>query len=709
MIIFLGLLIICINLLVYWPSLFHLFRHDEWYFFLSSKDTLPSWRFIIKYTDWQLYLPYDRLIFRPLHHCGLALNRVLFDANYTGPHILAFIKHMIAVFLLWFILRRIKKSPVAFFFALLFSLLVTGIDPVIWPHLDAYIITTIFVLLAIYIFDSTINSKFSFNLGFSIVGMLIFLTMLTTELGLIMPFVFFMAFLFICGKGDKKKGLKKAFLSLFIIPLFLWGVLYSMHLYFAYPNFNMVKQSSFAGFLKVIPNIGRIAMLLLSGNLLPMFVKTIFSDKVYFCMQLYNPIVPLFVLPFIFLLFQLRIINFSDKRIILPLLLLISMIFLVGLTRSYYINALVSDYKLPTHYFYCANALFILIIYLVIDFDRLKLKNYFYLILVFLIILHGMKTYLTLKEIEKQTQPLKAYFDSVNEFVSMHKNEVNFSFKIVDRPPPEKIFKWYHETCIDGLFSRFINNTNPKYLVEYDYNTGKIRYSLYNNQPISYPASQIDPKIKADYINSIGMKFTKILKSRNNFMIGVFEVTQKEWEAVMGFNPSYFRDINRPVENVSYDMALEFISHLNRREGTSDYRLSTKAEYEQAFLRGLFGLDLVLTQNYGSKNIFIRPITSMDNYSWNKNNSKNSTHPAGTLKSFPGGVYDLMGNVWEWTGDVIGYDVSIKPAKEAPRYCVGGSWRDGIIDANSCITNYPPQFYYRNLGFRVVKDAANEK
>ena len=291
---------------------------------------------------------------------------------------------------------------------------------------------------------------------------------------------------------------------------------------------------------------------------------------------------------------------------------------------------------------------------------------------------------------------MKNYFDSVRNFVSIHKKEPDFSFKIIDRPPKIQILNWYHETCVDGLFNRFIDNKKPKYLLEYDYISEKLKYSVYDKNLKSVAASgkSAISLEKADYINSIGVQFKKVSGHGYDFLVGMSEVTQKQWKKVMDYNPSRFQDNNRPVENVSYYMVEEFINRLNRIEGVNLYRLPTEEEY----------LHLVT--------LYTTDTTEKDDiskYAWLKYNAKEMTHAVCELHPTAEGLYDLIGNVWEWTSNQIYYDSLVKPVKGSPYICFGGSWRDDDTNPHELKTNYPLDFRHEHLGFRLVREIKKDR
>jgi sulfatase modifying factor 1 len=187
------------------------------------------------------------------------------------------------------------------------------------------------------------------------------------------------------------------------------------------------------------------------------------------------------------------------------------------------------------------------------------------------------------------------------------------------------------------------------------------------------------------------------------------EVTQGQWRAVMGENPSHFKECGDdcPVENVSWDDAQKFIKRLNEIEKTNTYRLPTEAEWEYACRAGTntlfsFGPCLSTSEaNYDGR-------TPLKGCSQGEYRGK--TIPVASLAANGWGLFDMHGNVWEWcqdwygsypTGDVVDPQ---SPEGGSGRVLRGGSWGN---DAGYCRSAYRgndhPGDRYGNLGFRLVR------
>jgi formylglycine-generating enzyme required for sulfatase activity len=192
------------------------------------------------------------------------------------------------------------------------------------------------------------------------------------------------------------------------------------------------------------------------------------------------------------------------------------------------------------------------------------------------------------------------------------------------------------------------------------------------------------------------------------FWMGKYEVTQGEYLALIGSNPSGFTgDTNRPVETVSWFNATNYCGKLTQRERSagripidSVYRLPTEAEWEYA-CRGWTSTRFSYGDDAG--------YTNLTNYAWYTNNSSGSTFPVGQKLPNSWGLYDMTGNVAEWCQDWYGsYPGGIAldpqgPATGSTRVFRGGLWlRPASYCRSAWRKGLPPDSLANGGGFRVV-------
>ena len=183
----------------------------------------------------------------------------------------------------------------------------------------------------------------------------------------------------------------------------------------------------------------------------------------------------------------------------------------------------------------------------------------------------------------------------------------------------------------------------------------------------------------------------------SDFFIGKHEVTQAQWKAVMGENPSYYKGDNLPVEQVSWNDVQEFIRKLNTLTG-KQYRLPTEAEWEFAARGGI-----------NSKNYKYSGSNTANDVAWIESNSAKTTHPVGTKSPNELSIYDMSGNVMEWCNDWLGQYTNIgkvnpKGANSGShRVGRGGSWgsAERVVRVSARSGNTPDS-RAMNLGFRLA-------
>lgn len=191
----------------------------------------------------------------------------------------------------------------------------------------------------------------------------------------------------------------------------------------------------------------------------------------------------------------------------------------------------------------------------------------------------------------------------------------------------------------------------------------------------------------------------------DEYYLGKYEVTQLQWQTIMGSNPSHFSSCGPdcPVDSVSWKDVREFISRLNRLSDMA-YRLPTEAEWEYA------------ARNGGKKYPYAGALTvdELSDYAWFDGNSGDAPHRVGLKRPGQSGLYDMSGNVWEWVQDWYGedyYAFSVRqnpsgPASGEKRVLRGGSWSYLPKFARSTFRfHLPPDSRGTSIGFRLATSA----
>jgi len=198
------------------------------------------------------------------------------------------------------------------------------------------------------------------------------------------------------------------------------------------------------------------------------------------------------------------------------------------------------------------------------------------------------------------------------------------------------------------------------------------------------------------------------------FWMGKYPVTQKQWQAVMGYNPSKFKAAGpeAPVENVTRNASESFLNRLNEKQSEWTFRLPSEAEWEYACRAGSTG------SRYGG---------ALGDIAWYSENSGGTTHPVGRKQPNAWGLHDMLGNVWQWCADLQHDNYEGAPTDGIPwldgatyqyvggRWPIshsyfkamppvrGGSWRSEATDVRA--TNREMVLgdsSDKDLGFRVV-------
>ena len=174
-----------------------------------------------------------------------------------------------------------------------------------------------------------------------------------------------------------------------------------------------------------------------------------------------------------------------------------------------------------------------------------------------------------------------------------------------------------------------------------------------------------------------------------SFYLGKYQVTQEQWRAVMGSNPSKFQAAKNPVESVSWDDCQLFLAKLNAKVGeqAGKFVLPTEAQWEFACRAGN-------TTDYER----LTHAAQLKEYGWYDLNSGGKSHPVGEKKPNAWGLYDMHGNVWEWCADWYdpGYYAKSPlndpqgPATGTDRAIRGGAWDRAAWVCRSTFRSYGP-------------------
>jgi formylglycine-generating enzyme required for sulfatase activity len=188
-----------------------------------------------------------------------------------------------------------------------------------------------------------------------------------------------------------------------------------------------------------------------------------------------------------------------------------------------------------------------------------------------------------------------------------------------------------------------------------------------------------------------------------DYYIGQTEVTQAQWQAVMGDNPAQFKGCGDcPVENVSWNDIQDFLKKLNARGG-GKYRLPSESEWEYAARGGAQSSDYTYAGSNDAKQV-----------AWFETNAGSKTHPVKGKGPNKLGLYDMSGNVYEWCADCYHDNYKGHPTDGTAwtsgscnrRVLRGGSWY--VINRNVRVSNryfITPDLRYSDFGFRLARTA----
>ena len=210
-------------------------------------------------------------------------------------------------------------------------------------------------------------------------------------------------------------------------------------------------------------------------------------------------------------------------------------------------------------------------------------------------------------------------------------------------------------------------------------------------------------KYLIDMIHSAGPQHR--VRITRPFYLGKYEVTQAQWQSVVGENPSAFQDNpNHPVENLHWHNVQPFLARLNDSEFPTigKFALPTEAQWEYACRAGTSSV-----YSFGDE------AADMARFGWTRENSGDATHPVGKLESNAFGLHDMHGNVWEWCADFYSADyyarspvddpvLNYGPTLDARHVDRGGSWTSFAAYCHLAVRAHQPGHRIHNVGFRLA-------
>lgn len=505
--VFCFLAVIFVNLVIYWPSFFHMPRSDQWWYLLNTAGKNNFCTLVGDYYSYnrvRVFVPQEVISFRPLWMVFLAAEKSLFGNNFILWQGTGIVLHLVVLFFLYGLLNKLQKSPwLAAIFTLFFSVILGAQEMVIWHHANPYLIFCILVLAIFHqfytyhpgfdgqswriwvIFGGLLFAVFIFELGsfFSLLcaGFIFYQCWINPGkykawwgILLIMPAIFYLVFDYYDYIGrslaqhypaafiDGGCEYLRSFGNIFFIVKFFAISLYALLCLFFIPLFPALWQWEPLDRLMLLPVTSDFVPIYLVNLLVAALLLGFFSSAVSWSAWHRNRLIA----------------GFSAA-------LAVIFILITGLAR-FMRSGIVPWISVNNYYFYFFWLFFIIVMGSLVDKDRLsawaKSIKVFLCVIFFVAVAYcGWRVYDINLRYARSAARMRSLADHLSVFISQHKMENDFSFAFTAPPIGDSLIPVIrYERALDGsfvtkeekfyksyiLFKKYINYDHPKYLVQ---------------------------------------------------------------------------------------------------------------------------------------------------------------------------------------------------------------------------------------------------
>jgi len=479
--------VLCVTLIVYWPSFSHLLRGETYTYFLdtmgdnSITSLVSNW---YNYEKVRAFDPGDTLLFRPLLFTTLGIEKALFGTNYTYWRIAAFFMHIVATGSLFRLLWMIRPSVLALLVTLLFSTSIMAVNTVLYEQIAPYMLFTALVLSGFYYAERGIETRKSTNLIIASAFMLV--ATFFHEAGVLFT-ILLIVYLWL-----KRRQLGYRWCLTFCSIVLLYLAVYIPEKLISPAPSLSAEFHNIVSLQSTVVGIGA-AITLTASWLLQATLPAIFVLEPITNLRSYSvSIVPaLGAVPIVLNILAIAVVGGGlcytkgTRRVSGSFLVLLTCslgIFI--LANSFFRAGSHGVYYLLGHNFnmYIGLALLVTLAYaLVVGLPRFGTKHItcIALALVVLIGLNAPKVLMLNYEIRDAEQPLRSYLSSIDNFIELHRDEQDFSFNAVIEDPAQKDLKftlykvksrepvYCHFTVPQVLYWKYWSEDAPKYTLRY--------------------------------------------------------------------------------------------------------------------------------------------------------------------------------------------------------------------------------------------------